>query len=304
MKFDPLNILPLEVSDEILAYLSFDDVKNGSLVSKHWYNLIGKSKHCMEKLRLKCNESDNLEQFSKIISDSTRLYQDIDVDDIYETALNNTKYLRILRDIVRKFADTLVTLKIAHDLNIKLDLPKLKELKIYICTIASNGLLTKAKGIEKLTLRHSFMDKRALKYVKSFLLHNESLKVLRIYDVPFLQEFIPADVNFKLEKLHIHSGYPINIDFLKLHSSTLKEVTAHVLPGAVAYFMSECPKLEKLSVHGDWLSSLDYDFIEYPYNATIKKLNIYSFNDQTTMDIIDKMQSLEVLHTDSTINRL
>lgn len=67
------KIFPIEVCEEILVYLSVDDIRNGSFVSKHWYNLIGKSNHCMEKLRLKCDESDNLEQFSKIISDSTRL---------------------------------------------------------------------------------------------------------------------------------------------------------------------------------------------------------------------------------------
>ena len=106
--------MPEEVCDEILPYLNAQDIKEASLVSKHWYEVIGKSKICMEKMCLKRGRSDSYE-FSASILESNRLYQNTKAKglekltlDLYSMDKKSIKYVRdfLLKNTSLKFLST------------------------------------------------------------------------------------------------------------------------------------------------------------------------------------------------------
>jgi len=148
-KMDPLEILPEEICDDIFSHFNVKDIKEASLVSKRWYNIIGQSKICMEKLHLgRVYCLDDVES----ILESNRQYQILTINTEPSMLKKNTKLLRITREIVEKFSKSLVSIRISHDLKLKNDLPKLQTLEFinsfYNNLIASNGLITKLEKVK------------------------------------------------------------------------------------------------------------------------------------------------------------
>jgi hypothetical protein len=209
---DLLKILPEEIRDEIFSKLTVQDIKEASLVSKDWYNIIGQSKLCMEKLYL--TKYETFEVFDSILN-SNRHYQNITFLATYSELKKNTKFLRVLSDIVEKFSTSLICLKISHDLKLKVDLPKLKELQFLmweyelntVNLIVSNGLITKAKNLKKLLIRYQKLDNKSLKYLKDALMENESLKIMKIFAVNIIKELNQDDMKLKLEEFYFYQFY-------------------------------------------------------------------------------------------------
>ncbi|XP_070501946.1 uncharacterized protein [Chironomus tepperi] len=289
---DPLQILPEEIIDKIFSHLRIRDIQVISLVSKHWYNIIGQSKMCMKKLHIR--RIDNFDDFESILN-SNRHYQYLTFM-FNESSLNkNTKLMRVMRDIVEKFSKSLVFVKTSIDLKLKSDLPKLKELeyKDYLSThlIMSNGLITKAKNLEKLTVKcFKGLDKKSLKYIKDAILDNESLKILDVMD-EIMQEPKHQNIKFKLDELSL-SNFVLQRErkerlssldkFLSTQFSSLQVVTIPFDKEFMIYFMSNFPKLHTISLLTNYENSLSNDGLEYPTNQSIKKLafKLYFFSDE------------------------
>ena len=288
---DFFKLLPEEVSDEIITYLNANDIKEASLVSKHWYNSIGRSKICMEKLCLKRGYFGSL-QFYESVLESNRLYQNLIILTPQEEVLKNTKYLRVMRHIVNKFAESLVSIKISHDLKLESDLPKLKELEFdtinftgrnFTSLIASNGLMTKAKCLEKLSVRCRDMDEKSMKYFKDFLSNNSSLKILKIPDYSLVRGLNADKLKFKLEQFYISYCYnfltdPIEYDFFNAFTSSLKLMECHFRMENLVYFLSNFPKLQTLIIHCHNLffaMAIDQELSDIPSNDTITQLVIH-----------------------------
>ena len=299
--------MPEEVRDEILSYLNVRDIKDASLVSKHWYNVIGKSKVCMEKLCLKLEDS-NLECVTSILS-SPRMYQNMNCE-CYSKIYRNTKYLRTIREIVTKFAESLVSMKTSYDFKINVDLPKLKELAYTTLwsdesLIAINGLLTKTKGLENLSVRSSHIDKKSMKYLRDFLMKNTTLKVLKIDNAQIIEGLNDNNLKFKLEEFHTQSNYgfykseglTVNQDFFVAHSSSLNIAECALTGNDVAFFMSNFPKLHTLTVK--CFQGYEGESPELPLNSTITNLLIkphfyvhYHNLGQLIVELVRKLQNL------------
>ncbi|KAL7048672.1 hypothetical protein ACKWTF_003441 [Chironomus riparius] len=306
-KFDPFKIFPEEICDEILAYLNVENIKEASLVSKHWYNMIGRSKSCMYKLCLKPTESYRNHEFFMSILNSTRMYQNMEMFDRFNKVMSNTKYLRLMREVVAKLASTLVSLKLSNDLIIKVDLPKLKELEFdaynYSTLIAANGLLTKAKGLEKLTVNCWNIDKKSLKYLRNFLVENDSLKMLKNYDNRLFHGLNSSNVKFRLQEFFTGFKIPLPFEFFKVHSDSLKITKSTPTRDSITFFMTNFSQLHTLIIKGFWNHNESFDI---PFNTTIRKLkfDVFSYFLQNSnlntliIELIKKVQNLEEIELD------
>jgi len=300
---DPFLILPEEICDEILSYLKVRDIKEASLVTKHWYTLIGRTKSCMKKLCLKPkNSHENLEFFESILG-STRIYQNLEMVDRYNDVKKNTKYFRLMRDVVTKFADTLVSLKISNDLIIKVDLPKLRQMNFCgLNYIATNGLLTKGNGLENLKVDCWSIDEKSLKYLRRFLMENDSLKVLNIKNRRVFEGLNSDNIKFKLDvfKPPRYLGPGELLDFMSAHKSTLKVTKCVLSTDCVTLLMSNFPQLHTLTLK---CRGRIFDIPNYPFNATIKivKLTVCPHEvhelgySPHIVDFIQKLQNLQTI---------
>jgi hypothetical protein len=309
-KFDPFKYFPEEICDEIFAYLNVQDIKEASLVSKHWYNIIGRSKSCMEKICLKPKKSHQNHEFFKTILDSTRMYQNVQMIDRLNEVKKNTKYLRLMRDVVTKLAPTIVSLKLSNDLIIKEYLPKLKELEFDAHhlrnLIAVNGLLTKTNGLEKLTVNcvHIDTDQKSMKYLRNFLMENSSLKVLKVVDIWLFRGLNSSNVKFRLEDFFTDYRDPIPFDFFRVHSDSLKVTNTILTQDLVSFFMSSFPQLHTLIIQDNFRH--DDDSFDVPFNRTIRKVKFdlishtirNGFHDLSIIKIIEKVEKLEEIEID------
>ena len=302
--------MPEEICDGILAYFNVQDIKETSIVSKQWYNTIGRSKSCMKKLYLKPKESHQNHEFFKSILDSNRMYQNLEMVDRYNEVKKNTKYLRLMRDVVTKLAPTLVNLKISSDLIIKIDLPKLKVLEFdargFKILIAINGLLTKTKGLDKLTVDCENIDQKSIKYLRIFLMENESLKVLNIDDNRLFQGLNATNIKFRLDEFYTDYRPPIPFDFFKVHSDSLKVTKTTLARDSIKFFMTNFSQLHTLTIEINCLHpSSPFDI---PFNTTIRKLklDIYFYYIRNgdiyiglyIIELIKKVQNLEEVEMD------
>jgi hypothetical protein len=306
-KFDPLKIFPEEICDEILSYLNVQDIKEASLVTKQWYNIIGRSKTCMNKLCLKPKESHQNHEFFKSILDSTRMYQNMEMVDRYNKVMNNTKYLRMMREVVTKLAPMLVSLKLSNDLIIKVDIPRLKELEFvaynYSSLIAANGLLTKTKRLEKLTVNCGYIDQKSMKYLRNYLLENDSIKVLKIEDNRLFHGLNSSNVKFRLDEFITDFRQPIPFEFIKVHSDSLKITKSTFGRDSITFFMTNFSQLHTLTIKGFWHRNDPFDI---PFNTTIRKLklDVYAFAIEngylgiTIIELIKKVRNLEEIEID------
>jgi hypothetical protein len=77
--FDDWNNLPDNVTRQIFSHLQFRDLfLNASLVCQNWYDFIGRSTECMDKVRLKIEGWHDLDVISDFLSlNSPRLYNSL-----------------------------------------------------------------------------------------------------------------------------------------------------------------------------------------------------------------------------------
>ncbi|KAL7048534.1 hypothetical protein ACKWTF_003377 [Chironomus riparius] len=315
---DPLQILHEELREEILSYLVVRDIKQASLVSKDWYNIIGKSKLCMEKLCIK--KYGGFETYESILN-SNRQYQKLTLLSNQSELKKNTKFLRVLRYIVEKFSESLQFLRISQDLKLKVNLTKLKELQFdlerhyygyFVNLITSNGIITKAKHLKKLSIKYENLDDKSLKYIKDALKKNESLKVLEIKDINIIRELNQDDMKFKLDEIHLNR-FPIKHkstiqQFLSTQMSSLQVIQSPFDKQHFIYSITKFPKLHTLILIPSWYEYNDYNRNEeplsdgsfiYPHNGQITKLifhaDLYFDKTQTLFlsTIISKLPNLK-----------
>jgi hypothetical protein len=239
----------------------------------------------MEKLYL--TKYETFEVFDSILN-SNRHYQNITFLATFSDLKKNPKSLRVLRAIVEKFSTSLLCLKISHDLKLKVDLPKLKELQFQmwdyelntVSLIVSNGLITKAKNLKKLLIRYQKLDNKSLKYLKDALKENESLKIMKIFTVNIIKELNQDDMKLKLEEFYFHQFHIGNKkviqDFLGTQATSLQVAECAFNKEFITYFMSSLPKLHTLVFTSDicnrFYRIMRSEEPSYPLNETITKL--------------------------------
>ncbi|KAG5670147.1 hypothetical protein PVAND_000429 [Polypedilum vanderplanki] len=154
--FDDWNNLPDNVTREIFSYLNFKDLfLNASFVCQSWYDYIGKSKECMDKVRLKIEGWHDLEIISDILlRNSPRIYNSLIFYNLNaekkfpyllqrrwkDVKLTQMKFISAKKfyEYLKEFGEDLESLEIERIVIIKGDemcdqtlvLPKLRHLKL------------------------------------------------------------------------------------------------------------------------------------------------------------------------------
>ena len=285
---DLLSALPEDAFNEIATYLNGKDVLNSSLVCKSWYQIFGQSKECMKKVAAKYTNSNRRKDLS-ILLKSDRKYQNIKLEFQRTYYIRDSKIEENIRDILKKFADTIVTLETSHDFQRICALPKLKELSLkdninwnyYIKNtnyFYSNGLMTKCTDAKKLSvLCPMILDETSLKIVQKALTNMRYLKSLTVNQHKFFEHLEPSECHFRLEEADFQSFENIPaMNLLKTHQSTLKVIKLfRVNLEDIALILSAFPKLH--TFHIQYITHHNSMAIDFPQNTTIKNLTIKTF---------------------------
>ncbi|KAL7043213.1 hypothetical protein ACKWTF_001429 [Chironomus riparius] len=281
---DPFTILPYELQEEICSYLKFPDIIESSFVCKSWYQVIGESKSCMNRIFFRNPLQGLLEQIDYILK-SRRHYQHVILFEFDENVKKDTKILRNMKSIINKFSESLTNLSISHDLQRTSELPKLRELDFFGSLshrlIVANGLITKANNLINFDIESCCLGNSSIEYLVNSLKDNSSLKDLKINDCRVMNALNTVEVKFVLEEFHVHQTNSFernsNIsNFINKFKPSLKTICGPLTFQEIANLMTDFPKLLMLSVRNELLSFLSpgQEFLEMQINETIKVLSI------------------------------
>jgi len=284
---DSFEIFPEEVWTEIFSSLERKDLLRASLVSKDWYRMIGRSPICMKKLFLR--KYENLENSESILS-SSRLYQNLSLTYLKDKNIT-TENAEVVSATVDKFSESLVSIIMSHDVEVKSNLPNLKSLyflnyerrRTFKSGIVPNGLLTKAKHLTYLEVDFYYLDTISVICLRNFFIETSGLKILKMRDCRPIIGLNSTNLKLRIEEFYFswmldHNFQDLlNIrDFFIGQSSSLKIVECAFSHEIMQFFMSNFPNLHKMIVNA---SIVDYNRFgnpdpEYPVNMSIKELTL------------------------------
>lgn len=295
---DPLEIIPDVFRDDLLQYFNvFDALEVLSLVSKGWCDAVGKSNHCMKKVRLnlrskrKTDFVDRIETLIWMSRKGGRSYQHLQINCLLDETITEEvwSFLEATSSSVETL--NLRSMKIV-DFNVtQLTMPKLEDLKMmFVPRDAMNSLMTATTALRKLILRNEFPlcydgidytpSADTLSSVKKCVAENQKLEELELQGRPhffsFFQEDISKFTSFCLKKLvvkvemsaeKIAPEHEANlVKFLVHQANCLEHIyidscSAHVLK----HVFNSLPKLNFIR--------FDIELRE-PNNFVIEELNI------------------------------
>ncbi|KAL7049491.1 hypothetical protein ACKWTF_003721 [Chironomus riparius] len=286
---DLLSALPEDIFTEVSTNLSAKDVLTASLVSKGWYEMFGQSKKCMDKISARYSNSNCKNDFSSFLK-SGRMYQNLIIG-FHQSRIKESGVEVNIREILKKFSKSIVTLETSHDFQRICDLPALKELtfknflflrnKRFANYFTKNGLLTKSTDLKKLDIRCGELDIRSQKLLVESIKNMNKLKSLTVNQLDVLQQLQATDFYFKLEELDL-TGYRHSFwtkidkiyDFLIIHRSSLKVVRVDKLRlEDIVFFLSEFPKLHTFHIRHISNHSKNLN-VNMPSNTALKKMII------------------------------
>lgn len=309
---DSLTFYPEDVWTEIFSYLGIRDLLRASLVSKDWYRMIARSPRCMKKFNLR--KINNMDYYESLLY-SSRLYQNLSLTCLNDES-NIAKYQEVANAILEKFSDSLTSIKISHDIEVKCDFPNLKSLNFYFykSSIIPNGLLTKAKHLTYLNVNGFNLDVTSEICLRNFFMEASSLKVLKMRNYRPMIGTDSKDSKLRIEEFYFSQYWDLEhnfrnlldiSDFFMIQNSSLKIVECAISHDIVQFFMSNFPNLHTLIVKA---TSHDRNIfrdpqLEYPINMSIKNLILDFGENDTIMDlfydhviaILLNLHSLEVL---------
>jgi len=294
---DFLSLFPREISDIILGYLSKSDVRNASLVSKHWYNCIANSKKCMSKITL-CYTGQLDDKDINAILNSKRRYQNIRVMCNQDEFTKTRRIENVLRLILNKFSDSITYLLTSNDTK-RVNLPKLKHFGFRLNanlrgTIHPNGILSSSSHIiERLDIR-CVLDEKSIEVMKNILKNMTNLKSLTgAFYVSLVNWKSWFDRQFSLKEVSNPSRANIN-EFLLEHAQTLERVRLTSVQN-LAFLLSNFPHLDML-----FFESLTTQLtVDYPLNETVTTLIIANQSngnlDYSIIRLLSKLKNLKVI---------
>lgn len=156
---DPFEKLPEEIYDQVLKYFEVDEfLFTLSQVSKRWYEVVGKSNVCMQKVKInlkskrKNDFAERIETLKWMSQKNSRKYQIIQANCLFEENVSNEFY---------NFLKTASSLEYINMRSMKLEgqelesisLPKLEYLKVmFIPRQVINNLITSTSSLTQLIL--------------------------------------------------------------------------------------------------------------------------------------------------------
>ncbi|KAL7043542.1 hypothetical protein ACKWTF_001565 [Chironomus riparius] len=303
---DPFKIFPQLIVDKIIKEFSADTILKASLVNKVWYEAIGHSKVCMEKIKLKIYKFSNSD-VAKALK-SKRDFQTI------VFSCNPEHYVGFL-----KHFPNIKDLSISYDIeNFDMELPNVKRLLVESQKIYKNGILSKLTKIPELEwIAKDCLDKGFVDIMIDYLRKNSDLKRLFIHDFNAdnaVMEIIDEDYSkykFKLDTFSyllkaaiLPHEEEVMINFLKSQAGSLTTVLydSPVPDSILVSLLKDLPKLTFLGLNTMWLNAPKLPKIRP--NPNIKICQIFKPMPLKMQYLMPLMPNLEHLYLDNIQKRM
>jgi hypothetical protein len=243
------HIISENVLDLVLQHLPYQDLKEASVVSKHWYMRIAKSENLMKKLKLVINVycNDDPEEFLLLLS-SKRQYADV------ELVVNNDRQtMNFMEAICIKFSKSIENLKIikygGHLNFLKRELPfdKLTSIELFsVCSTLSTTFLGEVSTLKKIVI-----DGIEPNAVKKLLILNPDVEELILYENSFIT-YLNLDLSSIYMNLksfaifdHFNSGLKLPgefeaVEWARTHRERLKSFLFHQSPTLTTLRLDKC----------------------------------------------------------------
>lgn len=222
---DPFELLPEHVHESIYQHLSGEDILHASEVSPAWYQLMGTSRLCIQKiiLRIVPIYNENRTKEMPEILKSQRHYANIYFVSYYETK-DKQYYL-----IVPKYAASLVQLTVndvylcdAFSTSALLNLPQLRLLSIERTELAVAGYFLKST---MKNLKHLKIDVALLEDFACFLKNNIQLEEICVLAPQLVTSLAKHGRHLKLKILDVDRYNLMDLTiFLRSQVNTLEDL--------------------------------------------------------------------------------
>lgn len=297
---DPFEKLPEEIFDGILRHFDINEILfKLSLVSKKWYEIIGKSSICMEKVKLnlrsrrKNDFKERIESLEWMSNKDSRKYVHIKSNCLLNENISIGFY---------KFLKTCSSLESLNVRSIKVDeekfdefdelsLPKLESLKLmFIPREIINRFLSSSSNLRKVILWNEvplsydnlnyLPTETTIECVRQFMLNNQHLDELEIQGranfYSFFHQDISSYVKCKLKKFTLkiemspqlltESQIDNFLKFLSTQAESLEQIYVDVCgKNILEYIFSKLPQLQ----------SIRFDIeLQEPNRFDVKELNL------------------------------
>lgn len=298
----------------VLQHLNYRDIKESSMVAKHWYKTIASSENCMNKLKLVvdiyCN--DDHEEFLGLFA-SQRQYSDV------KLVCNNNKHTMIIMEaILIKFSKFLVNLKIIKNgghlnfLKKKISFDKLETIELFsVCSTLSINFLE-----DVTTLKTIVIDGIEPLAVKDLLRGNFDVQDLILYENAFItylnMNLSTIYMNLRSFALfdHVNSGLTLKGEFPAcewsassrerlqtfllyqsptLHTLRLDKCHAQDLQN----FIKTLPHLRNLEVNR---IVGDMENFQIPKNMSIKSFIAMNIDDIFLKKLVENLKGLKSIY--------
>lgn len=320
---DPIKFFPLEVTLNIFKFLNGKDLLNASLVSKGWYDVIADTPECMKKIEVNlkcCSRKGPSKNDITRLAKSRRKYENlklsscchcIDAVDLLigttnkswkkvsfsKASFNSSYQASYYLACIEKSVEELILSGIyiretswsASHRNFSF--LKLKNLTLSEISLFLYHALENVKNLESFIVSNRSLASESLEVVKSLLMSNEKLKVLKIFDNVFNQIMslnIASNLKFKLKKLAVNNRHrdlayydtvqDNFITFLKSQKS-LENVHINDWSGVeVLRQVYRLPNVKSLTLTGLEYAEypVNWEIVDLPTNNSVKELVLYS----------------------------
>ncbi|KAG5681725.1 hypothetical protein PVAND_011135 [Polypedilum vanderplanki] len=275
---DPFEKLPEEIYDQILKYFEIDEtIFTLSQVSKRWYEVVGKSSVCMQKVKINLKSKrkndfvERIETLKWMSQKNARKYQIIQANCLFDEKVSDEFY---------NFLKTANSLEYINMRSMKLEgqelesisLPKLEYLKVmFIPREVINNLITSTSNLSQLILWNetplSYDDlnyqpsEKTIESARWCLENNSLLTELEIQGranfFAFFEKDIAPYVKCHLKKLTVKiemkpklwTDYHVQhfINFLASQADFLEYIYIDSCPPAIIkYVFNDMPKLKSI----------------------------------------------------------
>lgn len=291
--------IPEELHSLIFQHFNAKDVLVASTVTWHWYHAIGKSKECMQKIRIELKEPGNCEM--EVLENSSRNYQNINMVgpinneslkflDIFSSSIRCVKLMnQDTNDEEETF--TPISLPFLENLNINfisnsilnLFLTTSKKIKVLafekVNTITRDNLISflnaHASSLERLGLKNRAFDTIFEKNVNDILMLN--LKIMCLFQTNRTDSGGTVIVNYhRPTRRRTHINRHLD-NFLVTQAKSLQKISLDGFwySGTIQTVFNVLPQLNEISI----CRCVDHERLKiscHP-NENIKQINFLKF---------------------------
>lgn len=298
---DPFNLKYSNIYGEIFKYLSGKELLELSLVSKFFYDSIGKSKIAMEKIRLIIKETKQRQFDENMINRTGRMYRNIDIRCLYRNSM-------LMYELLKKHSLTIKCIQTGYDIEMDdVFFPNLEILKYHATTdhyplnLVQNGLASATTNLKEL---HIFGKVPTNDVFHNCLTNNKGLEKLVLEDTAYhVINEINSFYGIQLRSIHCNTVVDNNDNifwnrfenFLQMSRNSLRDIKLKCSFKKFCEFLTALPHLTSVSY------SVSQQFTRYdgkyivPFNK-IKKANFMITNSNFIRAFTIKSPELEEIY--------